>query len=216
MIAMRKIKVVVFDVGETLINEDRMWRQWAIYLGTTPEALLNALYRAIERREHHHAALRVFHPNLDVKQAYAEITDAGKRTIFDKTDLYCDALPSLEHLRSRGYRVGIAGNQPFQAEAALRDCGFETDFTASSARWGVEKPDPVFFEKIQHVAGVNAGAIAYVGDRLDNDILPARAAGMIGIFIERGPWGRTHATWPDAAKADFRVSSLTEIATKLE
>lgn len=37
-------------------------------------------------------------------------------------------------------------------------------------------------------AGVGAGAILYVGDRLDNDILLARDAGMRTAFIRRGPW----------------------------
>ena len=62
------------------------------------------------------------------------------------------------------------------------------------------KPDRAFFKKIIELAGVPAPAIAYVGDRLDNDIL-AREAGLAAIFIARGPWGRAHARRPEIAAA---------------
>jgi HAD superfamily hydrolase (TIGR01549 family) len=206
-----KIKAVVFDVGETLVDETRMWRQWAAYLGVPESAVLAALDTVIARRGHHHEALRSFRPGLDIKTAYAEQAETGGRVIFAKDDLYPDALPCLSALRDRGYRIGIAGNQPAEAEDSLRECGFTADFVASSARWGVEKPSPVFFAKVRQAAGVDAAALAYVGDRLDNDVGPAQAAGMTGIFIERGPWGRIHATWPEAAAVDFKIHGLMEI-----
>jgi FMN phosphatase YigB (HAD superfamily) len=34
-----------------------------------------------------------------------------------------------------------------------------------------------------------AERIAYVGDRLDNDLIPAKAAGMRTVFIRRGGRG---------------------------
>jgi FMN phosphatase YigB (HAD superfamily) len=56
------------------------------------------------------------------------------------------------------------------------------DFIGSSEKWGVEKPSPEFFGRIVQISGVRAGEIAYVGDRLDNDVLPAKAAGMVSVF----------------------------------
>lgn len=212
----RRIQVVVFDVGETLINEDRMWRQWSTYLGIRRDTLLAELNKVIEKRGHHWEALRAFRPDLDIEAAYAEQKAAGSLTIFDKHDLYPDAIDCLSDLRSRGYRVGIAGNQPIQAENALLDIGFEADFVASSASWAVEKPSPLFFEKVRQAAGIEAQAIAYVGDRLDNDILPAHAAGMVGVFVERGPWGKIHAGWPEASSADLAVQELSEIPDALD
>jgi FMN phosphatase YigB (HAD superfamily) len=216
MSAARKIEAVVFDVGETLIKEDRMWRQWSAYLGVANDALHAELKKVIERRGHHWEALRAFRPDLDIGAAYAEQKAAGGLSIFDRHDLYPDALECLLEPRSHGYRVGIAGNQPVQAENALRDCGFEAGFLASSASWRVEKPSPVFFEKVRQAAGVDATAIASVGDRLDNDILPAPAAGMVGVFIERGPWGGIHALWPEAALADLTIHDLSEIPNAID
>jgi FMN phosphatase YigB (HAD superfamily) len=65
-------------------------------------------------------------------------------------------------------------------------------------------------------AGVPASEIAYVGDRLDNDVFPAIEAEMFGIFIPRGPWGRQHDHWPDRSRASAVVSSLSELSGVLE
>ena len=121
----------------------------------------------------------------------------------------------MTRLRAAGVRVGLAGNQPTQAEAEIRALGLAVDFIASSARWGVEKPDPAFFRRIVVESGVAPHQIAYVGDRLDNDVLPAIAAGMTGVFVRRGPWGVIHATWPEVARADLRLENLEELSEAL-
>jgi FMN phosphatase YigB (HAD superfamily) len=82
------------------------------------------------------------------------------------------------------------------------------DFVGSSGRWGVEKPSPDFFQRVVAEAGRPAGEIAYVGDRVDNDVLPAKRAGMFAVHVRRGPWGVLH----DASEADARIESLDELA----
>ena len=77
----------------------------------------------------------------------------------------------------------------------------------SSARWGIEKPAPEFFARIVDESGVRPEEIAYVGDRVDNDIEPALAAGLVAVHLRRGPWGHLHE--PPAAA--LRVSSLEEL-----
>ena len=52
--------------------------------------------------------------------------------------------------------------------------------------------------------------IAYVGDRVDNDVLPAAAAGLLAVHVRRGPWGRLQATPPEAALALDDLASLPE------
>ncbi len=211
-----RVKAVIFDVGETLINEERMWLGWAGYIGVSNDTLFKALDTAIRQRRHHWEALRSLRPGLDVKASLADRLAKGERMIFDKTDLYPDAIASISALRNRGYKVGIVGNQPARSEEALRECGLQPDFIASSASWGVEKPNPEFFRRVLQHAHFSARDIAYVGDRLDNDVLPARAVGMIGVFIERGPWGDVHATWPEATQADICIKDLGELPAILD
>jgi FMN phosphatase YigB (HAD superfamily) len=89
------------------------------------------------------------------------------------------------------------------------------DVVGSSGRWGVEKPSPAFFERVVAEVGLAAPEIAYVGDRLDNDVLPAMALGMVGVFVVRGPWGLLQQVWPEAAEADLTVDTLDGLAAQL-
>ena len=45
--------------------------------------------------------------------------------------------------------------------------------------------DPACFDALAGAAPCEPGAIAYVGDRVDNDLKPAKAAGMRTVFIRR-------------------------------
>jgi FMN phosphatase YigB (HAD superfamily) len=89
------------------------------------------------------------------------------------------------------------------------------DFVASSERWGVEKPAPEFFARVSDTAGLAPREIAYVGDRIDNDVVPAATAGMVAVFVKRGPWGHIQARWPEAARATIRVDALAELPKAL-
>jgi HAD superfamily hydrolase (TIGR01662 family) len=205
------VKAVVFDAGETLINEGRLWRLWAEWLGVPDHVLFAVLGGVIERGEHHHRVFELLRPGFKIEQAREERLRCGAPDIVEAGDLYPDVEPSLRALHSRGFKIGIAANQPAVFESVMSRVGLPVDFIASSERWQVEKPSPAFFQKIVDEAGMPADSIAYVGDRVDNDILPARAAGMLAVFIRRGPWGFIHAKRPEAAQADLRIESLLEL-----
>jgi FMN phosphatase YigB (HAD superfamily) len=209
------IKVVFFDVGETLVDETRLWKGWAAYLGVSTTEFLRVLHETIERGDDHRCALEHFKPGLDLAAARQERESSGCADLFDERDLYPDARPCIVSLRSAGYRVGIAGNQPMQAEEVLARIGLQVDLVASSARWGVAKPHRAFFKKIIELAREPAPVIAYVGDRLDNDIIPAREAGLAAIFIARGPWGRAHAQRPEIAAASRVIATLEVLPSVL-
>jgi HAD superfamily hydrolase (TIGR01549 family) len=93
-------------------------------------------------------------------------------------DLYPDVRPCLQTLKDAGYFVGIAGNQTTRAGHFLRELKLPCDVLATSDDWGVTKPDVAFFSKLIAVSGHQPHEIAYVGDRLDNDLRPAAEAGL--------------------------------------
>ncbi len=198
------VRAVVLDVGETLVDETRAWTQAAHDAGVTPLALMAVLGALAERDEPHARVWEVL-----------GVPRPSTPTTIEPGDLYPDALPTLHALRRAGYLVAIAGNQPAGAEAQLRAAGVDLDLVASSARWGVAKPSPAFFARVLAEIGLPAGDVLYVGDRLDNDVLPARAAGMRTAFLRRGPWGHVHALRPQVALADVRVDSLAELVDLL-
>jgi HAD superfamily hydrolase (TIGR01549 family) len=209
------VEAVVFDLGETLVDESRAMAGWAEWLGVRPFDLFAALGATIERRQDHQLAYELVRPGIDVDRERAAKEAAGRPWGFDASDLYPDAVPCLEQLRSAGLRVGVVGNQPAVVESMLQELHGLADVVGSSGRWGIEKPSPAFFERVVAEVGLDPGAIAYVGDRLDNDVLPAMALGMVGVFVVRGPWGLVQRSWPEAASATLTVDTLDGLAGRL-
>jgi HAD superfamily hydrolase (TIGR01509 family) len=189
------LNAVVFDVGETLIDETGMWERAADAAGVPRFTLMGVLGGLAARGEHHRRVWEI----LDVEHP---------ASTWGPEDFYPDALPCLDELRARGLRVAAVGNTPAETEDALRE---HVDVLGSSGRWGIEKPAPEFFERIAAVTGLRPEEIAYVGDRVDNDVGPALAAGMVAVHIRRGPWGYLHDPPPEA----LRIRSLVELPEAL-
>jgi HAD superfamily hydrolase (TIGR01549 family) len=210
------LRAVVFDVGETLIDETRAWSAWADWLGI-PRLTFLAVCGAViaSGNPDHREPFRIFRPGLDLREELRKREAAGVGDRITAEDLYPDAVACLRAVHELGYRIGIVGNQPARAEAALSGLGLPLDFLASSAAWGVEKPDLRFFERIATELGLPAAEIAYVGDRLDNDVRPAAAAGMQAIFVRRGPWAWIQAPVDDPPEAALTVNSLAELPEAL-
>ncbi len=204
------IRAVVLDIGETIISEARLWTRWAERLGVRPIDFFAVLGSIVERGGHHREVFEHFEPGFDVDAAMTADPVLGS---FDADDLYPDARPCLARLREAGYRVGLAGNQPERAESALEAMDLPVDFIASSRRWGVAKPSPAFYEKVIDAADAEPDEVAYVGDRVDNDVIPAAEAGMVAVFIRRGPWGEVQTRHPDVERAAVRIESLDELPT---
>jgi FMN phosphatase YigB (HAD superfamily) len=210
------IHAVIFDVGETIVDETRAWGEWADWLGVPRLTFFAAIGGAVERGLPHRIVFEDFRPGIDFLREREKRRHAGESPDrIARADLYPDARPCLEALRAAGLWLGLAGNQPESAERDLRALDLPVDFVLSSARAGVEKPSPEFFARLVAAAKRPAREIAYVGDRLDNDVLPAIAAGMSGIFIRRGPWGMAHARRADVVRADARLESLAELPAAL-
>jgi len=158
------LRVVVFDVGETLVNEAATYERW-------------------------HA-------------------ESATKFVFAERDLHSDALPCLAALRTRGLRLGAAGNMYAHHEEFLRP---HVDFVGSSERWGVQKPDTEFFARVVEAAAAPPDEILYVGDRVDNDVSPALAAGLRAIRVRRG----AHAD-VESPPGIVTIGSLQELPEALD
>jgi FMN phosphatase YigB (HAD superfamily) len=118
----------------------------------------------------------------------------------------------MEALRAMGVWVGVAGNQTSRAGDILRKLDLPADLIGTSDDWNASKPDPAFFRALLSAVPWQPGEIVYVGDRVDNDLKPAKAAGMLTAFIRRGPWGYIWEHHPDLPEAaDWRMTSLAEL-----
>lgn len=208
------ISAVAFDIGETLINETRIWSRWADRLGVPRLTFLGVLGGTIALDRSHREVFEFFRPGFDLQselEAWRVDDPDGLKESFDAEDLYPDVRPTFARLHEMGRRVVVAGNQPPRAREALQAMELGADAILISADIGVEKPSRGFFEKVSEAAGARPADVLYVGDRLDNDVLPAGSEGFQTALIRRGPWGYLHAERPQAAKADSIVDSLSQI-----
>jgi FMN phosphatase YigB (HAD superfamily) len=205
-----KLRAAVFDFGETLLSEERAWGVWADWIGATRQELFAAIGATVEGRHPHVHALQLLRPGFHLRSELARRLEAGVPRHEELYDVYPDAAPALARLRSAGVRVGIAGNQPAGAAAAVADLVEPGDFVATSAAWGVSKPDPAFFARLVAELGRAPAEVAYIGDRVDNDVVPAASSGLVAIHLRRGPWGVIQAAWPEAARAAASAGSLDE------
>jgi FMN phosphatase YigB (HAD superfamily) len=197
------LRAVFFDVGETLVDERGYWERAARLAGLAPHVVIAALGVTIARGESHRDLWR----HLGVARP-----DGLEDVLYEAAELYPDARPCLAALRRRGLLVGVAGNQTSALERWTREQRLPVDVVASSASWGVRKPARSFFARVAAEAGASPGDVAYVGDRVDNDVLPALAAGLVAIHLRRGPWGMLQ---PGRERAALRVDTLAELPAAL-
>ncbi|MEZ5764571.1 MAG: HAD-IA family hydrolase [Xanthobacteraceae bacterium] len=209
------LRAVFFDVGETLINETRLYHGWADIMGVDRDEFLAVLDDVIASGGPHRQVFDRQRPGFDVRAAAEERRRAGKDFRIEARDLYEDARPCLQALAGQGWYIGIAGNQPRSARATLETFDLGARVIATSAELGVDKPSPDFFGRISELAAIDPTDILYVGDRVDNDVIPAKRFGMKAVLLERGPWGRNHARLPDASLADYRIKHLSELPAQL-
>jgi FMN phosphatase YigB (HAD superfamily) len=205
----------VFDVGETLVDETRVWTGWAERLGVTPLTFMAALGAGLARGGTHRDVFELFRPGYDVDAEWGRLVASGGYEAITLDDLYPDAIECLETLAADGYRLGVAANQPATTAAVMASLPVALDVNAMSDTWGVQKPDAAFFARIAAELELPPHEIAYVGDRVDNDVAPAHAAGMVAVFLRRGPWAWIHAPHEDPPGADLAVNSLAELPIRL-
>jgi HAD superfamily hydrolase (TIGR01549 family) len=205
---------IALDVGETLIDETRVWSVWADVIGVPRLTLMAALGAEVANGGDHQNAFEIIGvPNW--RDLFPRVEDVYGG--FKPDDLYSDALPAVQALCDRGYQVAILANQPARRTPELRALGFAPDVMAMSDEMAVSKPDVAFFERALELMRVEDPArVAYVGDRVDNDVLPSLAAGMHPVWIRRGPWGVIQEL-PEQARADtLVVASLTEMVSRID
>ncbi|MFK4213880.1 HAD family hydrolase [Streptomyces sp. NPDC030920] len=206
------MKTIVFDIGETLVRDDRYWASWADWLGV-PRHTVSALVGAVTARSLDNAeALRLLKPDMDIPAEYAAREATGRGEHLDETDLYEDVRPSLTALRDLGIRVVIAGNQTAKAGQLLQALDLPADFIATSGEWGCAKPSADFFARVLDASQALAWDTVYVGDHPMNDTFPAARAGLRTVHLRRGPWGHLWADDPQVREtADWVIDSLTDL-----
>lgn len=176
----KKVKWIFFDVGTTLVDETRAYdhRIREVIDGT------NITFEQFQEK-------RRFFAKQNLKGDLEAIKYFGlTKTPWHKEDEipYPDAEDILQYLCGKGYKIGVIANQSAGTAKRLKEWGLlkYIDVVAASAELGVAKPDRGIFDKAFEIAGCTAQEAVMVGDRLDNDIAPAKKLGMKTVWIRQG------------------------------
>ena len=227
---MRAIELVCLDVGGVMYGDEvyRVAVRRALReLGAAmTDAEFDAAYEQCRREQDGSfrrklAARFLPEPGTGRLDPNAAAEEVGRRASahwsYPAEALEPDVMPCLRELTGRGYRLAVVANQPRSVRDALRRDGLDGFFDAwaISEELGVEKPDPRIFEHALTQTGVTPQRAVMVGDRLDYDIVPARAAGMRGVWVLRGE-APDEPSAEQLAVPGAAISSLAELTGALE
>jgi FMN phosphatase YigB (HAD superfamily) len=215
------LEMVFFDIGGVMYDDTIYARAMHTALralgGNFTDEEFDEVYRSARAEQagsfRGMLARRFLGPDADMDALEAE---ASKHWAYPPEALHDDVRPCLASLAGR-YRMGIIANQPSAVKDALRRDGLDVyfDVWGVSDDVGLEKPDPALFTHVLHDAGVDPPLSAMVGDRLDYDMRPAKAAGMRAVWVLRGE-APDEPTPEQLAEADAAIRDLTELPDALE
>lgn len=203
-----QIHWIFFDIGSTLVDESECYR--ARYAETVKDSDVSyeefenkVIEYSKQNKKGDHEAVKYF--NLTLAKWHKELEF-----------LYPEAKTLLKSLFERGYKLGIIANQSLGSEKRLEEWGILKYFSVviASAEEGVAKPDKEIFYRALKKANCAPNNAAMVGDRLDNDIVPANAIGMKTVWIKQGLGGYSTPQTP-LEYPDYTVNHLTQLCDLL-
>ena len=215
---LRDIRWLFFDLGSTLINEekavdDRIRRMRQAFLELGKQVSVRAIRRAFEK------ASAEFGPSLVERAAQslagnpADVAYVLQRARYrnELEEPYPEAYGLLSRLAPQ-YKIGIIANQSPGAETRVEKHGLAPFISLffSSAEVGLEKPDPAIFRLALSEAKCKPSRALMIGDRIDNDIRPANLLGLKTVRVLQG-FGKAQSPRSPEEEPDFTVEGLGEI-----
>ncbi|MHB0936002.1 MAG: HAD family hydrolase [Armatimonadota bacterium] len=212
-----KLDWLFFDLGYTLIDEDGPSAQRV----TDLQRALAYRSRHCSREEIEYAiqqACLEFAPRPIARAVETLAGDIPIENILKEAPYrkeleqpYPAALPVLQRLSGQ-YRLGIIGNQSPGTWTRLQAWGLSQFFSVciASAEEGVVKPNLEIIRRALERAECLPGRAVMIGDRIDNDIVPAKTLGMATVRVLQG-WMNVQVPGNEAEMADLAVDNLWEL-----
>jgi len=202
-------KVLFFDVGYTLVDEDAVWERRCREQAATVEAKKLGL-----------TAADIYH-EIEIASIFRK---PQFRTLIDKyhfrevapyhtelEELYKEA-PAVIKALAEKYELGVIANQLDGLKERLEAFSLLEHFKYIISSWDVKvmKPDIRIFEYALDKANCKPQNACMIGDRLDNDILPAKSLGMKTVWIKQG-FGALQKPLSESEEPDFTINKLSEL-----
>lgn len=203
------MKVLFFDVGYTLVNEDEVWEARCREQAQTNEAKKLGLTATDIYHEIEIASISrkpQFRTLID-KYNFKEV--APYRTELET--LYKEA-PAVIQALSQKYELGIIANQLDGLKERLQSFDLLKYFKYIISSWDLKvmKPDIRIFDYALDKANCAPQETCMIGDRLDNDILPAKSLGMKTVWIKQG-FGALQKPLSKSEEPDHSINNLSEL-----
>lgn len=200
---MENIEWIFFDVGSTLVDESKAYQERLKIVAETANVSYEYVYQT---------ALKFYKENKKGDLEIMKLLNVEKpKWPREEEILYCETEECLKIL-SEQYNIGVIANQSLGTEKRLKEFGIlqYIDLVIASAEEGVAKPDKRIFEIALNRAGCKPQHAVMIGDRIDNDIIPAKELGMKTIWIKQG-FGKYWKISGEDERADHEVDNLSEV-----
>lgn len=201
------IEWLFFDIGSTIINEHTAYEYRLKGIAESANVPYETIYKiAVEfykaNRKGDSEAARLFGVQLPDWYTEGEV-------------LYDDAAQCLRTLSTK-YKIGIIANQSLGVKERLQKHGIlrYINLVVFSAEEGFAKPDKRIFTAALCKGNCKPENAVMIGDRIDNDIVPANLLGFYTIWIRQG-FGKYWKISNSIEKPDCIVDNLTQLCDVL-
>ena len=217
----------MLDVGQPLVEDSQLdseWNKWfADYLSdhfgkhVSLDLVLNVREAAIRCYAPSIFSYTIWHfvkPDIDhfrkLRGRFDNLDYSKYLVVRPLANEICEAL-------SEKYTLATAANQPAVTQQILEDAGIlrHFKFKEMSGSMKYSKPDIRFFLYILDQIDVKPEEAVMVGDRQDNDIVPARLLGMKTIRWRGGLFKDQEVRMP-SEEPDGNIEKLSELPDALE
>lgn len=200
---MNKIKWLFFDIGSTLVDETDCVKKRCEVIIESNNIDRQEFYDRVEecaKTDSYAVRAAALYYGAEIPRWYGELEK-----------LYPDTKMILEIL-SKKYKLGVIANQSLGTKERLDNwnIGKYFDVVVASAEAGCAKPDLKIFNLALEQAGCKPNDAVMIGDRLDNDIVPAKQIGMKTVWVRQG-FAKYQIICNESEQPDFIIDSISDI-----
>lgn len=200
---MSDIKYLFFDIGSTLVDESECVKKRCEVIIESNNIDRQEFYDRVEKcakTDSYAVRAAALYYGAEIPRWYGELEK-----------LYPDTKMILEIL-SQKYKLGVIANQVAGTKDRLDNWGIGKyfDVVVASAEAGCAKPDLKLFHLALEQAGCKPNEAVMIGDRLDNDVVPAKQLGMKTVWVRQG-FAKYQSISNETEKPDFIIDSIGDI-----
>lgn len=200
---MSDIKYLFFDIGSTLVDESECVKKRCEVIIESNNIDRQEFYDRVEecaKTDSYAVRAAALYYGAEIPKWYGELEK-----------LYPDTKMILEIL-SQKYKLGVIANQVVGTKDRLDNWGIGKyfDVVVASAEAGCSKPDLKIFNLALEQAGCKPNEAVMIGDRLDNDVVPAKQLAMKTIWVRQG-FAKYQSISNETEKPDYIIDTIGDI-----